>query len=137
MKQLTKNILQNDKSTLLHIVIGKNGYFTSVGVETTETNSIPYGSGIISNIKGEDLTYNSPIVIVKYRYKLILDGYLNYVNNNWITTDVNSLLGLDLTPYRLVNHIYTKLEVDTMNINTFNTLSTIFNNIPVVNLTPY
>jgi len=72
------------------------------------------------------------MVIARYRYKLILDGYLNYVNNNWITTDVNSLWGLDFTPYRLINDSYTKLEVDTMNLNSFNTLSTIFNNIPVL-----
>jgi hypothetical protein len=43
------------------------GDTTSFDEYNTNTNSTPYNSGYISTITGEDITYNTPQVIIKYK----------------------------------------------------------------------
>jgi hypothetical protein len=52
------------------LIVGKSGSFSSFLGFTTGTNGITYGSGSVSNITGTNITYNNPIVIVRYASSL-------------------------------------------------------------------
>ena len=66
---------------------------------TTTTNSTAYDSGIVSAITGANITYNAPVVIVRYIYatpiittntNVPFVGYLNYKLTGW---EVNDIVG--------------------------------------------
>jgi len=52
-------------SGIANIHVGVPSVFDTT---TQTTNSTAYNSGIISTITGASITYNNPIVILKYRY---------------------------------------------------------------------
>jgi hypothetical protein len=58
----------NISNSSLELIVGKNGSFSSFSGVSTGTNGITYGSGFVSNITGGNITYNSPIVILRYKY---------------------------------------------------------------------
>jgi len=49
----------------INLNMGSPSTFNTI---TTLTNSIPYNNGYISNITGANITYNAPVVIVRYKY---------------------------------------------------------------------
>jgi len=68
---------------------------------------------------------------------ILIQDTSNYVTNtsNDISTKITNLPKPDLTPYRLVNDSYTKLEADTKDTNTSNVISTRITNLPQPDLT--
>jgi hypothetical protein len=58
----------NISNSSLELIVGKSGSFSSFSGVSTGTNGITYGSGFVSNITGGNITYNSPIVILRYKY---------------------------------------------------------------------
>ena len=48
-----------------NVVVGVPSTFNTI---TTTTNSTLYNSGYVSNITGSSITYNTPLVILKYKY---------------------------------------------------------------------
>jgi hypothetical protein len=58
----------NITNSSLELIVGKSGSFSSFSSVSTGTNGITYGSGRVSNITGTNVTYNTPIVIIRYKY---------------------------------------------------------------------
>jgi len=52
----------------LQLIVGINGSFSSFSGVSTGTNGIIYGAGFVSTITGSSITYNTPLVILKYKY---------------------------------------------------------------------
>ena len=75
------------------LIVGKSGSFSSFLGVSTGINGITYGSGRVSNITGTNVTYNTPIVIIRYKYTKIVTstvqttGFLNYTNaDGWLVS---------------------------------------------------
>ena len=88
----------------LQLIVGKGGSLSSFSGFTTGTNGITYGSGFVSNITGTDTTYNTPQVIIKYKYTKSNEGYLNYTLDGWKVNDIvgdTNLLIQDTSNYIL------------------------------------
>jgi len=67
----TKYIVANPfniSSGSLQLIVGNNGSFSSFSGVSTGTNGIVYGSGFVSTIIGTNVTYNTPQVIIRYKY---------------------------------------------------------------------
>jgi hypothetical protein len=83
----------NISNSSLELIVGKNGSFSSFSGVSTGTNGITYGSGFVSNITGTSITYNSSLVIIRYKYTKIVTstvqttGFLNYTNaDGWLVS---------------------------------------------------
>jgi len=67
---------------------------TSFNEYNTNTNSTVYNSGFLSLITGQNITYSTPQVIIRYKYtKPIIiqvsnEGYLNYKTTGWEVSDI-------------------------------------------------
>jgi len=79
-------------SGIVDITVGTPSVFDTI---TTEINSTDYNSGFLSAIIGQDITYNTPIVIVRYKTKKQVftqvpnvGGYLNYKLTGWEVSDI-------------------------------------------------
>jgi len=75
-------------SGTFELIVGKSGVHTSFLQVSTGVNGTAYGSGRVSNITGTNVTYNSPIAILRYRFKrtdtvqIEVDGLLKYTKDN-------------------------------------------------------
>ena len=72
-------------NSTFELIVGKNGAITSfVGADTGQYGTA-YGAGHVFNITGTNVTYNSPIAIVRYRlqkqkqFKMRLMVYWNMI----------------------------------------------------------
>jgi len=82
------------------LIVGKNGLHTSFAQVSTGVNGTAISSGRVSNITGTNVTYNSPIAIIRYRNKkteivqIEVDGLLKYTKDNgWlIDTAINDTI---------------------------------------------
>ena len=76
----------NISAGFFQLIVGKSGSFSSFSDVTTGTNGITYGSGCVSNTTGSSITYNAPVVIVKYKHTNIVISqvqqteFLKYTN---------------------------------------------------------
>jgi len=100
---------------------------SSFNAITATTN---FNSGFLSNITGQYITYNTPQVIIRYKYTPIItqipnEGYLNYTLDGW---EISDIVGdTNLLIQNTSNYI----------TNTSNVISTRITNLPQPNLTPY
>jgi len=73
------------------LIVGKNGLNTSFAQVSTGVNGSAINSGRVSNITGTNVTYDTPIAILRYRIKKTetvqneVDGLLKYTKDNgWL-----------------------------------------------------
>jgi len=80
---------------IVNIIVGTAGGHSSFGTISTSTETVPHSS-FNSSITGQTVSYNSAVVIVRYRYtKLVVStvqstGFLNYTNaDGWLLSQVS------------------------------------------------
>ena len=84
-------------NSTFQLIVGQKGAITSFVGADTGTNGTAFNSGRVSNITGSNVSYNTPIAIVRYRIintetvQLEVDGLLKYSQDNgWlIDTAIN------------------------------------------------
>jgi len=69
-------------NSTFELIVGGNGVITSFDGADTGVNGTPYGAGFVSNITGANITYNSSIAIVRYKYTKAIQWTYSSSNPN-------------------------------------------------------